>query len=274
MKYIKITLALLLVAFLATGSFAQKRNSTSEIDSLKKRIEKLEKELSTHDSGIRSIDYKLNFVHAKAVEAEEKAYKTERELWKEHFGLFELAFTLVVALLSFFGIKNRLEEKVKKKLDEIVKDPKRIEAMEAKIDKHLAENKFKEDIKLLVMSKDKESEKVIKNYLEENNFPKKNVIYNIGSEITLFNHKFDLLFINNLQDRFEIDSKPFDLLINEIKNKYIDLAVFYYNDNNKRLPQYLDEGLKSSFANSIASLYHNLIDLMRYKYLVIDGKNL
>ncbi len=147
MKYFKITLFLLLVAFQATGSFAQKQNSTSEIDSLKKQIEKLEKELSSHDSGIRSIDYKLNFVHAKAVEAEEKDYKTERELWKEHFGLFELAFTLVVALLTFFGIKNRLEEKVKKKLDEIVKDPKRIEAMEAKIDKHLAENKFKEEIK-------------------------------------------------------------------------------------------------------------------------------
>ena len=84
----------------------------------------------------------------------------------------------------------------------------------------------------------------------------------------------ELLFINNKDDAFQMDSKPFDELIKKIKKENKNIAVFYFNDSNVHFPPSLDQGLNSSFLNSLASMYHNLLDLMRYKYLVIDNKEL
>jgi len=269
---------------------AQKQNSTSEIDSLKNRIEKLEKELSTQDSGMRSMDYKLNFVHSKAIEAEETAYKTERDLWKLGLNWISGSISFLLAIIGFFaafyGTKDYLKRKAKERIDEHLKDDEWTAALESKIQKHLAENELKEKIKILVISNDDDSETIIKNYFQGNKFNGKRISYKIGTNIDLKETDFDVLFINNIGNKFNLPIQPktapfsptvLDTLINGIKkgNKKLQkTAVFYFNDNQNRFPDHLDNGLNSSFTNSLASLYHNLLDLMRYKYVVLDNKKL
>ncbi|MCL4481190.1 MAG: hypothetical protein M1445_00970, partial [Bacteroidetes bacterium] len=237
MKHIKIKLTLIFVFFLSPESFAQKQNSTLEIDSLKKRIEKLEKDLSTHDSGIRSIDYKLNIVHSKAVEAEETAYKTERELWKLGLnwisGPLSILFAIIGFLAAFFGTKDYVKRKAKERIDEHLKDDKWTDALEVKIRNHLAENKLKEDVKILVISKDEDSEKIIKNYFQENKFNPNKIKYRQKIEIDLISYDFDILFINNIGNTFTFPDRNsnqsttvLDSLIEKIKTDYSSLAVF------------------------------------------------
>ena len=285
MKNIKLAFFLLL----ALNSITMAQNVPSNIDSLKRMVVEVEKKINIQEKELNQFQEKLNFIHTTVIETKEMAYQTDRELWKLGLGWFSgigaLAFSVIGFWVAFFGTTKYLENKIKAKLDAHLNDEKWSKALNTKIQKHLAENELKEKIKILVISNDGDSEKIIKNYFQENKFNGSRIFYKQGSDLNLNEIDFDILFINNMGNKFNLPliqpkvapflPTAFDALINGIKNskELKKAAVFYFNDNQNRFPDHLDNGLDSSFTNSLASLYHNLLDLMRYKYIVLDNKN-
>ena len=308
MKQIKLSLSLLLVVYITIGSFAQIQNSQVNIDSLKRRVEEVEKKLSSREKELIDLSNRFNFVYRQAVAAEELAYKAERGLWVLGFNWFSGIFAIVGFLIGFLGIRKYMEIKTKERIEEHLKDPEWTQALLVKIKKQVAENKLKENVKILVISNDDDSEKDIKNYFQENKFNEKKISYKRGTEVVFNNTDFDILFINNQHNLFRLPEKSaslapikttkkttnsasgketnstntetvstvLDVVIKDIKVTYAsrNYTVFYFNDGGVILPKELDKGLTSSYANSLASLYHNLLDLMRYKYVVLDNKKL
>jgi len=307
MKSLKL---LTTVLFFLAATYAMAQKPTSEVDSLKKRIEKLETELNSHESQISSAESKSNFAYGKAVEAEEMAFKTDRELWVIKLNWVSGIFAIVGLIIGFLGFRKFMENKAKERIEEYLKDQRWVDALNAKVQKRIAENKLKEEVNILVISNNDKSERIIKNYFQENKFNGKKIIYKRGTKVD-FNLDFDILFINNMDNLYGFPDKSrsfppsaaaqkttgsasitsssspkvtktpatttvLDKVISEIKGMYANkqYAVFYFNDNGINLPISLNKDLNSSFTNSLASLYHNLLDLMRYKYVVLDNKKL
>jgi hypothetical protein len=240
----------------------------TQIENLQKQISELKDEIQKIDKGysVKEIDIK-DYIQDKYI-----------RWWNPILWIVITIVSIIGALIGYFGIKKDLSMKIDKKimdeLDNYLKSSEWTNALKAKISKQIAENKFKEALKIHVLSVDQTTEDIIRNYFTENNFNENNIIYKQGININLESEKMDLMFINNKDDAFQMNTNPFDTLIAEIKKKQENLAVFYFNDSNVRFPSNLDQGLNSNFSNSFASLYHNLLDLMRYKYLVIDRKTL
>ncbi len=262
-KIVTITIFLLL----SFGGWAQEENKQNYQD----KIEKLEKRISELDKEIQQIknDYTIK-------EREIKNYVQEN--YEDWFTSHATILFWLVGILGILGagifIKRIVTREVRLKVKSHLDNDKWFNALNAKINKQLDQYKFKETIRFIVLSENQESENIMRTYFIENDFPEKNIVFRKSASIDINNDKVDIIFINNKDDSFKMKTNPFDPLITEIKIKNNNIAVFYFNDNGVNLPRHLNEGISSSFANSFASMYHNLLDLMRYKYLVLDRKNL
>ncbi len=276
-KYISSTLLAILLLLTISG-YSQTKTSDKdatnqkEVIGLKKKVDSLQKTIKILNADITNLNKDFDFR-----ETDIKYYVQEKYL-NSYVAYFPVIM-LVIAIFGLFGtgiyLKTRINEKVHNYFMKYLNSSEWKEALEKKIKNQIAENKFKQLLRIHVISSDYESEKKIRTYFIENEFIEKNISYSLEVITDVLKSKFDILFINNEKDKFDQkNSTPFDELINEIKLKHPQLCVLYYNDNGVLLPRNLNDGLESSFSNSLASLYHNLIDLMRYKYLVIDRKEL
>lgn len=152
MKYIKFILTLLLVAFLATGSFAQKQNSTSEIDSLKKWIERLETQLNSQNSQISTAESRSNFAYGKAVDADEKLFHFEKKIWWISYSWMTGGAAILGFLFGFFGSKEYMKRKAKERIDEFIENKDWATALNDKIEKQVTENKIRANAKIIVIN--------------------------------------------------------------------------------------------------------------------------
>jgi len=215
-----------------------------------------------------------------------------KEYVHDKYGTLLDIYAIVGAILGFFltivVITYLVNLFVKNQTKKYFESNKWFLALEIEIDKQLEQSKLKTRMRINVLSENFIDDMQL--YLTENEFS--NVEYYsfagiINEEEKVLSSNPHILIINNQNDQFGLknikcDSRssildidiPIINLIKLIKAKYPKLAVFYFNDNAVKLPSELDDGLKSSFASSYASFYHNLLDLMRYKYLVIDQKEL
>ncbi len=245
-------------------------NTNNKVDStefLTLKIKQLQVEINQLSYEVQSL--KNNRIHEEA---------EFREYVQDKYGTILQAYALAGGFLGliFVGsiISFLVHQFTKNQVNKFFESDEWTSALRTKIRKQIAENRFKETLKIHVLSKNEETENIIRNYFTENNFSDKNITYKQKTDLDLKTEHVELLFINNKDDAFQMDSKPFDELIKKIKKENKNIAVFYFNDSNVRFPPSLDQGLNSSFSNSLASMYHNLLDLMRYKYLVIDNKEL
>jgi|GEM_PF-3323248 len=252
---------------------------SKECRQIKAEIDSLKKEQAETKKDVQNLDRNFN---VKEIDIKEYIQEHYENWITSHF-----TFTLsIVSILGFFlaiwGLQKiagtMINKRVEIELEKHLKSNAWLNALKLKIKKQLDENVFKEGTKIHVISNDDVTESEIKKYLTDNGFAEKNISFSIGASESILSSPFDVLFINNKNNAFALTSgsasSPFDNLINQIKASSPDLAVLYFNDNGMMLPRDLNNGLNSSFANSLASLYHNLLDLMRYKYLVLDGKEI
>jgi hypothetical protein len=186
-------------------------------------------------------------------------------------------------------IKNLVVGEVKRRVKIYLDNDEWFDALNKKINKQLDQNKFKQNMKIGVFSKDKELENEMLNFFTENEFSNiENRIFTGVDEtdFEILKNDIQVLVINNQNNQFDFkniklktgasvpdENTPINSLIDKLKEDKPKLSVFYFNDNGFQLPRKLNNGLISSFSNSYASMYHNLLDLMRYKYKVIDRKD-
>jgi hypothetical protein len=248
----------------------------TDLLNLKKEVVDLGNQIIELNNEIQAIIKKDN-----VKELEIKEYVQEKYLnwWASNFLTILAIAGALGSIIGFFGMRysvsKKIDEKVKTEIEIHLKSAEWTNALKAKISKQIAENKFKEVLKICILSNDDKTETIIRNYFSENNFPKGNLEYKRISDLDLLKmENYDLIFINNKDNSFNMATKSLDPLIGNIKSINQKMAVFYFNDNGIPLPRELDNGLNSSYSNSLASMYHNLLDLMRYKYLVLDEKNL
>lgn len=152
MKYKKTISSLLLVAFIATGSFAQKQTSNSEIDSLKKRIESLEIQLDSQNSQISTAESRSNFAYGKAVDADEKLFHFEKKIWWISYSWMTGGAAILGFLFGFFGSKEYMKRKAKERIDEFIENKDWATALNDKIEKQVTENKIRANAKIIVIN--------------------------------------------------------------------------------------------------------------------------
>ncbi len=199
----------------------------------------------------------------------------------------------IAGILGLIGagvfIRNLVIGEVKRRVKIYLDNDEWFDALNKKIDKQLDQNKFKQNMKIGVFSKNAEGGKEMLNFFTENEFP--NILnYMFTGDNTIdfeiLKKDIDVLVLNNQNNQLGFkqiklkngaivtdENTPINDLIEKIRQENSKLSVFYFNDNSIQLPRKLNEGLISSFANSYASIYHNILDLMRYKYKVIDQKD-
>ncbi len=213
-----------------------------------------------------------------------------KEFVNDKYGKIFNFWAIIGAILGFFltiiVISYLVNLYIKSQVRKYFNSNTWFEALKTKINKQLDQNKLKAKMKIVVLSSGDENDMSL--FLKANDFV--NVNYhtltgNLAEDKKIISINPHILIINNQSNQFKLknitlgsglsvpdNNTPINDLVNLIKNEYQTLAVFYFNDTGDNLPRELNTGLKSSFANSYASFYHNLLDLMRYKYLVIDKK--
>ena len=197
----------------------------------------------------------------------------------------------LVGILGIVGvwmfIRKIVSSVVKKRIKAHLDSDEWFNALQAKINKQLDQNKFKQNMKIGVLAKDENNNLELLNFFAENDFPNIIPYYFTGDDnidFGILNDDIHILVINNKNNQFELPDRtsksktnnaniPITKLINQIKVDPKKLPVFYFNDEGTVFPKELDKGLISSYSNSFAAIYHNLLDLMRYKYKVIDEKD-
>jgi len=248
------------------------RNAEFELNQIKKEIIQLSAEIQFVKKNIGNEQLEIReYVHEK--------YGTLLNIYAIVGAI--LGFFLTIAIITYLGnlyVKNQ----ARKYFD----SNEWFVALDVEINKQLEQNKLKTRMRINVISENSTNDMQL--YLTKNKFSNikyYNLTGKIAEDEKILSSNPQILIINNQNDQFglknitNVSNESFtDIkilpIINLIKDKYQELAVFYFNDNAVKFPNGLDDGLKSSFACSYASLYHNLLDLMRYKYLVIDQKKL
>jgi outer membrane murein-binding lipoprotein Lpp len=152
MKHIKLTIALLLIAIMATRSSAQKQTSTSAVDTLNRRIEKLEKEFNENSSQLRSAESRANFAYGKAVDADEKLFHFEKKIWWVSYNWMTGAAAILGFILGFFGSKEYMKRKAKERIDQFLENKEWSTALNDKIEKQVTENKLRANAKIIVIN--------------------------------------------------------------------------------------------------------------------------
>jgi len=272
-----ITIAFIL--FLSYNGWAEDEQSIqkTKIKNLEKEIIELKKEIKIVDK-----EYKIR-------ETDLKDYIQTKYLnwYASNFFSILAIFGVFGTIIGIIGLRNYLRAKIDKnvqlQLGTYLGSAEWTNALKVKINKQLEQNKLKDRMKIIVLSSSGADIAEMTSFLKENEFKSVNYYFFNGHLIEdskMLNDNPQILIINNQANQFNL-IKPtpsiapytnFDDLINEIKKHYKTLAIFYFNDTGDNLPRNLNDGLISSFANSYASFYHNILDLMRYKYLVIDKK--
>lgn len=271
-----LTLSFLLIYSIAYCSGQDSIKNYKESNELKNTIENLNKEILDIKSIFKEEERKFN-----VRESEIKYYVQEKYMnwWVSSFPIIMLA----IAVFGLFGTavwwKTRaqiiIDTKVQNSITKYIESSEYRLALEKKIKNQIAENRFKQLMKIHVISGDPASENTIRNYFQENEFPLKNISYSIGTERSLIPEHVDVLFINNRSNEFEQmpDNSPFKSLIQDVKKMSSNIAIIYFNNGRIHLPN--DLALQvDGYASSFAAIYHNLIDVMRYKFFVIDKKDL
>jgi len=288
-KSILFFLLIFIFAFIVSAQKEVKQQPNSaaqtEITTLKNEIGELKNQLSELNNDIKELDKRYN-----VKETEIKKYVLTN--YSDWLTTHATIIFYLVGIMSILGagifIKKIVSIEVKRRVQNHLNNDEWFEALKLKINKQLDQNKLKMKMKICVLSNRSETDMSF--FLKENDFT--NVVYhtfsdNILDDSTIFKSDFQILIINNQNNQFGFktiklesgaivpeENTAINDLIDLIKKDYPTLAVFYYNDNGFTLPRKLNTGLVSSFANSYASSYHNLLDLMRYKYVVIDHKKI
>ncbi len=276
---------LFLIACLSTFTLnAQNQVQPNKSDSTKliSEVSALRVEISELRNEILLLDKKIGVEQTKLEEFFYDKYGKWFQLWAILGALmgFFLSITIISFLVNYF---------VKKQVEKFLNSNVWFEALKTKINKQLDQNRFKQNMNIALLSNGSEFEKDMLNFFTENEFPNISRFAFTGNneiDFKILNEDIQILVINNQNNQFEFKLKktpngsratdentPINDLIKQIKKVKSDLPVFYFNDNSVQLPYTLNNGLISNFANSYASMYHNLLDLMRYKYKVIDRKD-
>jgi len=280
-----ITIAFILL--LSCNGWAEEKQhviiaaTTDSLQIVKSELTQIKAELLQISSELQFVKKNIGYEQLEIKEYVHDKYGTLLNIYAIGGAIFGFFLTIVVItyLVNLF---------VKNQTIKYFESNKWFLALEVEIDKQLEQNKLKTRMRINVLSEDFIDDMQL--YLTENKFSNVNY-YNFSGIIKedekILSSNPHILIINNQNDQFglkniKLDSRssildidmPIINLIKLIKVKYPKVAVFYFNDNAIKLPSELDNGLKSSFASSYASFYHNLLDLMRYKYLVIDQKEL
>nr|WP_314494236.1 NARF domain-containing protein [uncultured Chryseobacterium sp.] len=242
MKKINIFILLLLLPLFIFG-----KNDSTEISQINKRLTTLEqyKEMMVEHS---KLEYEKS---AKKLE-EQIDEKTSTILWT--FGTFTVLAlaALGVNALNFWNLNKKIDGKINSVIEGII-EQKREDILSIVKDEEY-ERKLKHTKNILVISSSRDAEEEIKHTFSKFNF--KNVKFRVkGSFQTIPEN--DIVVFNNLNG--------------ELDQIFINSIVSNINDDEKCYIGYtttnLDRHEQFNFANSRFTLYHNLLNTLKFSDL-------
>lgn len=275
-------LLIIALAIFAGNLFAQKADS-AKIEKLQQQIEELQ--LKAFQDSVKHkiyndvVEYK-NQIDSFKNEVTAQNQRIGFVIWLVGGATFA---TILLALYQFiWGFRNKANELIKQEAEKLTENSFKLisdklisheEVLKRMLFDQSIELKLKTDFNILIVYKSEKDNDTIRNFMKQNGFNFEFVhIDKIPDKVTS-----DVVFIYNPKNEFGYSKDDKQKIVNpEVINLLIDkvskinIGVFYYNET---YVQHNAQGYAcTSFANTITTVYHNLIDLMRYKYLVIDKK--
>jgi hypothetical protein len=261
MKNLFLTLLLASLTFVSMAN--TKKDST--IVELKRTIQVLEDKQLLFDKAIE-LNKKEHSVDLKAQIETVKAQNTTFIVWGGIIAGLTFVGFLAFLYQLFIGAKKMATEEVRTQISVQIEREK--ELLTKLIDEKDLDTKIKKNMKIAVVHKT-----AINNDLDT-------TLKRLG--FTYENKKekedltgFDLIFIDNSQNEFGYKDKGYapEFVKNHDNDKF---SFFYYNEgkeDKKQFDNYSYQTKAQGFANSLSSLNHNLLDVMRYKWVVVDDKS-
>ncbi len=227
------------------------------IDGYQQSITDIETELKGQNKDLMTEFYKLRLDWTnEKIRLETKKSYVEGELFRiQVYGVVFLTITSIFGGTMWSGIKTRVDNAVAKVIENEVKVKKNI--IENIIDEKDKERKVKLEKKILMVSRDEESNEEVKSFLDSMGFK---YIFTKKIEDISVEEKYHLIFLNNKDGNIEKDKDGIKQIAEKISNKYgKDKLYFYYNNEGLHLNY---KNIKLNYCNSEFTLYRNLIDTL------------
>jgi hypothetical protein len=241
----KINFFILLI-FLPFFAFANKDSLT--LTDANKRLTTLE-EFKENMAAVAKIEY--NKSAEKLKDDIDEKYKNL--LWL--FGTFTVAAVAALGLNAynhFWGINKKINEKIISKIEDVIEQKR--ENIISIIKDEEYEKKLKKTKKILVISSSQEAEEQIKHTFAKFGFA--NIKYRIKGNFDRIPEN-DIVVFNNLNG--ELDQSFIDSIVADINDEE-KCYVGYTISNLERHEQF-------NFANSRFTLYHNLLNTLKFSDL-------
>lgn len=242
----KINLLIFMLTLSLFFSFTTK--DTLNNDTIEKRVTILEQ-------------FKENMTAVAKIEYDKSANKLKDDIDEKYknllwvFGTFTLAAVAALGLNAynhFWGINKKINEKITSKIEDIIEQKR--EDIISIIRNEEYERKLKQTKKILVISPSQETQEQIKHTFARFNFS--NVKYRIK---------------DSFQEIPENDIVVFNNLKGELSQAYINQIVSTINHEEKCYIGYsivqLDRHEQFNFANSRFTLYHQLLNTLKFSDL-------
>lgn len=252
------------------------QNQKLNLDSIYTKIQSLENKLVERENELIDLKKNINFAFNVAVDAKDKAYKTERELWSEHFGWLATIVIIFSSFIGWFGLNKLLENKA----NTIFKEYLMVRLKGLKDDQittlisEIESSTWKAQIR---------NKKVLVLNQTATTLPD-----DFKTAISIFNPEF--MDINTPNDALSIDYSKYNLVILENyeiagfwelsthKDDMIALAdqvctknaaLIYYGDSRKGyFPENNINKHLVNFANSPSQLYNNVMNTLKFQDLL------
>ena len=241
----KFNLLLMLLIF---PLFLFAKNDTLSLSSINKRLSNVE-------------EYKENIDRTAKIDYDNSIKEFKKETEETSKSLFWLIGGLTVVAIAalgvnlynlLWGINKKINKKITDKIETIV-EQKREDIISIIKDEEY-ERKLKSNKKVLVISSSRESEEQVKNTFSNMGF--KNVLFRVKDSFTTIPDN-DIIVFNNINAELE------QSYINEIVNQINDEEKCYIGYT----IQNLDRHEQFNFANSRFTLYHQILNTLKFSDL-------
>jgi len=269
----------LLISFWVFNSYPQNPNSQVKLDSLQKKVSAIEIKFDTREKELIDLQKTMNIVHNNSIEAKDKAFKTERELWSEKFGWLSRALALVSVVfglfIGWFGLRKLLESKANELFEKYLIDRFKeikesdIAALYSEIESAAWKAQIRNKKVLIINQTDTilpadfiTALKVFNPAIKTVDEPK------VATKIDF--SKYSLVVLENYEDVGFWDMTKYkdDLIALADKICKNGTAFIYYGDSRNRFPETNVNKHLVNYANSPSQLYNNAMNTLKFQDLL------